>query len=274
MPSPEPGGLADRILALLPTDGTPVLNRVMRVMLTREMQTLVSQDTYFAARDRLFEAGSIGRRRGQGGQIYLMPEQAEAIPEPTPAASTAAALAESWAESALMPALQKYLEGTFAKGLDVGDGCAVVQDISRSGPSQGKWTRPDFVFVSAMRFRVLPGVQVDVHSFELKTEAGGTVYAVHEALAQTRYTHFGHLVWHLPLGSRAETRLAEIEAQCDAHGIGLIRMVDPNRPEEFEILLDPKRKTTLPAVIDGFLEHRLSAENQARLERVVRGGGT
>ncbi len=272
MSSPDSGSLEDLILVLLPADGTPVLNRIMRVMLTREMRALVSQDAYFAARDRLFEAGSIGRRRGQGGQIYLMPDQAQAGPEPTASAATAAALAESWAESALMPALQRYLEGTFAKGLDVGDGCAVVQDISRAGPSQGKWTKPDFVFVSAMRFRILPGVQVDVHSFELKTESGGSVYAVHEALAQTRYTHFGHLVWHLPVGSRAETKLAEIEAQCETHGIGLIRMVDPNRPEEFEILLDPKRKTTLPAVIDGFLEKRLTAENQTRLERVVRGG--
>jgi len=270
MPSPAPGSLDARILALLPPDGTPVLNRVMRVMLTREMRTLVDQDMYFAARDRLFEAGSIGRRRGQGGQIYLMPEQA-AGPQPTASSATAAALAESWAEAALMPALHRYLEGSFAKGLDVGEGCAVVQDISRIGPSVGKWTRPDFVFVSAMRFRILPGVQVDVHSFELKTEAGGTVYAVHEALAQTRFTHFGHLVWHLPAGSKAEALLAEIEAQCDAHGIGLIRMFDPNRPDEFEILLDPKRKATLPAAVDGFLEKRLTPENRARLERVVRG---
>ena len=49
-----------------------------------------------------------------------------------------------------------------------------------------------------MRFKLMPGAQVDVHSFELKTESGCTVQSVHEALAQTRFTHFGHLVWHLP----------------------------------------------------------------------------
>lgn len=257
-----PETLDARILALLPGDGTPVLNRVMRVMLTRATQALVSQDDYFSARDRLLEAGLIGRRRGQGGQIFLLSD-GETEPE--------APASEGWPERALMPGLQSYLEGVFARGLDVGDGCALVQDISKLGPYQGRWTRPDYLFVSGLRFRLMPGVQVDVHAFELKTEAGGSVYAVHEALAQTRFTHFGHLVWHLPEGSKAEARLAEIADQCETHGIGLIRMRTPERPEEFEILIDPKRKATPPAVVDGFLEKRLNAANRTRLERLVRG---
>ena len=97
MSSPDSGSLEDLILVLLPADGTPVLNRIMRVMLTREMRALVSQDAYFAARDRLFEAGSIGRRRGQGGQIYLMPDQAQAGPEPTASAATGGAWAATGA---------------------------------------------------------------------------------------------------------------------------------------------------------------------------------
>lgn len=268
---PEPGVLDARILTLLPADGTPVLNRVMRVMLTRETQLMVSQDDYFAARDRLLDAGRIGRRRGQGGQIFSLstaePERATPAPIPAPGP-------EPWPERALMPPLQRYLEGVFARGLDIGDGCALVQDISKLGPYQGRWTRPDFLFVSGLRFRLMPGVQVDVHAFELKTEAGGSVYAVHEALAQTRFTHFGHLVWHLPEGSRAETRLAEIADQCETHGIGLIRMREPDRPDAYEILIDPKRKPTPPAVVDGFLEKRLTAENRTLLERLVRGSAS
>ena len=268
MPPPEPDSLGARILALLPTDGTPVLNRVMRVMLTREMQTLVSQDAYFAARDRLFALGRIGRLRGQGGQIFLSPQPAEA--EPSPPRMTA----EAWPEATLMEPLRQYLSGSFARGLDVGDGIHVVQDTSTLGPRQGLWARPDFILVSVMRFRLLPGVQVDVHSFELKTESGGTVQAVHEALAQTRFTHFGHLVWHLPTGSRAEARLAEIEAHCAAHGIGLIRLRDPATPETGEILVDPKRTGTRAAMIDGFLESRLTAANRRRIETAIGEAGS
>ena len=65
---------------------------------------------------------------------------------------------------------------------------------------------------------------------------------VHEALAQTRFTHFGHLVWHLPEGSRSETQLTEIEDHCGEHGIGLIRMRDPSVKSGCEILIDPVPK--------------------------------
>lgn len=122
-----------------------------------------------------------------------------------------------------------------------------------------------------MRFKFMPGAQVDVHSFELKTETGCSVLSVHEALAQTRFTHFGHLVWHLPEVSRSETRLAEIGDHCGEHGIGLIRMRDPAAKEGCEILIDPVRKSTLPMAIEGFLETRLSDEQKDSLARVVRG---
>ena len=61
--------VAERILVLLPEDGTPVLNRVMRLMLSREFQRPIEPDLYFAARNLLLERHQIGRLRGQGGQL-------------------------------------------------------------------------------------------------------------------------------------------------------------------------------------------------------------
>ncbi|MGH6864535.1 MAG: hypothetical protein ACRECN_09790, partial [Methylocella sp.] len=180
--------------------------------------------------------------------------------------------AESWPESRLMHPLREYLEGAFRRGLDLPpDGIAIVQDTSAKGSAKGLWARPDFILISAMRFKFMPGAQVDVHGFELKTETGGSVLSVHEALAQTRFTHFGHLVWHLPEGSKSEARLAEIEDHCGEHGIGLIRMRDPSVKEGCEILADPVRKSTLTLTIEGFLETRLSAEQKSKLARAVRG---
>lgn len=63
--------LAQTILPLLPQDGTPVLNRVMRVMLSRQLEIQIEPDLYFAARDLLLQTGKIGRLRGQSGQIFL-----------------------------------------------------------------------------------------------------------------------------------------------------------------------------------------------------------
>jgi hypothetical protein len=257
--------LAERILSLLPEDGTPVLNRVMRMMLSREFQRPIEPDLYFAARNILLDRHRIGRLRGQGGQLFLEPAAATSPPSSQDAE-------EQWAEHKLMQPLRQYLEGPFRKGLDLPeDGEWIVHDTSSFGPHRGQWARPDYILVTAMRFKLLPGSQVNVDSFELKTETGGTVQAVHEALAQTRSTHFGHLVWHLPDGSRAEARLAEIERHCDEHGIGLIRMREPTRPEGWEILLDPVRKTTLPVAVEGFLETRLSQEQRTKVSRLVRG---
>lgn len=250
------------MLALLPVDGTPVLNRVMRVMLARALEQSVDQDRYFKARDLLLKQGRIGVQRGQGGQIFLLSEPA-VMPPTTD---------EIWTEARLMTALAQYLQGPFRKGLDLPEGAAcLVQDTSAMGPRRGRWARPDFILVSAMKFNVMPGAQIDVHSFELKTETGATDLAVYEALAQTRFTHFGHLVWHLPEHSECETRLAEIEQQCAQHGVGLIRMVDPGSAERCEILVDPVRKATPPAIVDGFLETRL-ADNQRKVIRLAING--
>jgi hypothetical protein len=259
-----PEVLAHHILPLLPQDGTPVLNRVMRVMLSRQLEIQIEPDLYFAARDLLLENGKIGRLRGQSGQIFLA-----ALNSSQP---STAEPAEPWPETKLMQPLRTCLEGAFRDGLDLpGDGIGIVQSTSALGPAKGRWARPDFILVSAMRFKFLPGAQVDVHSFELKTETGGSVLAVHEALAQTRFTHFGHLVWHLPEGSKSEMRLAEIEDHCGEHGIGLIRMRDPSAKAGCEILIDPVRKSTLSMAIEGFLEARLSAEQKNILARAVHG---
>lgn len=268
--SSKPERLEEAILALLPQDGTPVLNRVMRVMLCRELERAVGPELYFEARDRLFHAGKIGRLRGQGGQIFLTTQ---------PRAASAQARREfvdSWPEAGLMKPLAEYLNGPFRQGLDLpkdkARGLCIVRDTSMIGPLKGQWARPDFVLVSAMRFRLVPGAQVDVHSFELKTEAGGTVQAIHEALAQTRFTHFGHLVWHLPERSKAEARLPEMAKHCEEHGIGLIRMLDPNRPDACDILVDPIRKATAPAAVEGFLESRLTEAQRKELATMVNGG--
>ena len=259
--------VAKAILTLLPEDGTPVLNRVMRVMLSRTFQRPIEPDLYFAARDYLLKEQRIGRLRGQGGQLFL-----ETAPLAAKQAGSEQEIREGWAEQRLMEPLRQYLEGPFCKGLDLSeDSTCIVHDTSSFGPHRGQWARPDYLLVTAMRFKLLPGSQVDVHSFELKTEAGGTVQAVHEALAQTRFTHFGHLVWHLPEGSKAEARLAEIEKHCDEHGIGLIRMRDPGCVESCEIMLDPARKPTLSVAVEGFLESRLSQEQRNMLSRAVWG---
>lgn len=250
----------EALLELIPTDGTPVLNRVMRVMIGRKLGRPLDAEEYYAARNQLQSEGRIGVTQGQGGKVFLLAASVETEPE----------VAELWSEAALMPRLHAYLKGAFLSELDLPEGAAaIVQDVSRTGPREGQWTRPDFVLVSVAELRFVPERQLGVHTFELKAEHGGTVQAVHEALAQTRFSHFGHLVWHLPDGSPAEARLAEIESQCILHGIGLILMRDPNQPEACDVRIEPTRRATLAMDIDGFLGSRLSVEHQRELLKAL-----
>jgi hypothetical protein len=250
MPALSAQLVADRLKTLLPPDGTPVLNRVLRIMLSRDFGQSISDELYEKARDLLFANGQIGRLRGQGGQVFLSKSENGKASEARPS--------DALSENDLMPHLGRYLNGPFQKELDIPKhGACLVKDTSRIGPPLGRWARPDFIIATAMRFRIMPGAQLDVYSFELKAEFGATDLAVYEALAQTRFTHFGYLVWHLPKGSSAQARLQEITAQCGQHGVGLIRIHEPGNDEAFETILDPIRKPTPHAAVDGFLEQRL-----------------
>jgi hypothetical protein len=257
-----PDDVTNQLLALLPDDGSPVPNRVMLAMIARRLEARVDPEIYSGIVDSLANGGKIGRSRGQGGKVFLVQS-----PEPTKRSEPEPA---GWSELALMEKLAEYLAGTFRRLIDIPpDAAWIVADTSNIGPRTGQWARPDFVAVSVMRFRLLPGRQVDVHSFELKTESGGTVQAVHEALAQTRFTHFGYLVWHVPDRSRAEARLPEIEQHCEVHGIGLIVIREPNDYETWEVRLDPEQKSTTPATIDAFLLSRFSDRQRAELAKAI-----
>jgi hypothetical protein len=266
MPAPPSArSVTERLKTLLPPDGTPVLNRVLRLMLSRDFGQSINDELYEKARDNLFASGQIGRTRGQGGQIFLAKSENGSAEPPVETGS-------KLSESELMPHLGRFLRGAFRNALDLPPhGEWLVKDTSQMGPPRGRWARPDYVLITAMRFRLMPGAQLDVHSFELKAEYGATDLAVYEALAQTRFTHFGYLVWHLPKDSEAAARLPEITAQCAQHGIGLIRINEPGKDEGFETILDPVRKPTLPAAVDSFLEQRLAESDQKLLRAALEG---
>jgi hypothetical protein len=258
--------IAKQMLVLLPEDGAPVLNRVMRVMLARALSADIDEDRYLAARQKLIERGQIGVTNGQGGRLFLRLRHA-ARPRRNPAPQ------DGWAEASLMPWLEKYLDGPIQRGLDVlrGTRCLTC-NTSKAGKSGAQWARPDYTLISVKQFRLLPGVEVDVHSFELKTESGGaTDLAVFETLAQTRFTNFGYLVWHLPGGSKFEKKLPTIEKQCGHYGIGFIRAREPKQFETWDILVEPMRKSTPAAEIDLFLDERLQDAQRNQLRSLLNG---
>lgn len=251
-----------QILALLPRDATPVLNRAMMALIGRRLGQRVDPEIYFSALDALSASESIIRLRGQGGKIL----RAARLPE-TPAAG-----ASSWPEPKLMPSLGRYLNTLFWRGLDLPkQSLWKVVDTSMHGP-QEKWGRPDFTAVSVVPLKILGHAEIDVYSFELKAEPAADLVSVHQALAQTRKTHYGYLVWHLSEGSILESKLSELADQCRRHGVGLIRIRDPDLVETWSIEVDAERQNTSLYDIDDYLVARLSESDCAEIRRYLSGG--
>jgi hypothetical protein len=250
---PDAANLEDKVQTLLPSDGSAVLNRVMLVRIRQAFEASVTQAEYFKAVDSLDRAGVIGRLRGAGGQIFLLRSSSKR--------------AKPVAEKALMEPTLHYLRREFVGLLELPEtSSAIVIDTSKMGPIKGTWARPDFVLVTASTYALMPGRHIDVHSFELKNANGGSVSSVHEALAQTRFTHYGHFIWHLPRGSKKEAMMPEVLSQCEEHGIGFVRAYDPHDMiTGWEVLKTPRRKATHVGIVDNFLLERLSSSERAFL---------
>ena len=242
--------VAASLLRRLPDDGTPIPNRAARAMVTQDLAQLVSVDEYFLARDKLLAQRKVGRVRGQGGSVFLLPPPTK--PGLVPSPESAGLLSER----ALMVPLGEALKGPFKQWLDLPQqGVVEFLDIAQTR-TRGQWSNPDYLMVSVCPLTVLNGAQIDVHVFELKNEAGGKIQAVHEALAHGRFAHFAHLVWYVPKGSAREPEIEQIASHCRLHGVGLIRLLDGKGA--IDVLVDPIRTRTTPLEIDGFVESRLS----------------
>lgn len=240
----------------------PLPHSSARALVSQQLGRMVEPEEYFEAVEWLVREGLAGRSRGQGGSIFPL------VTETTVEESQDV----YWTEPRLMPALGRFLETQYWRSIDQPTGGLwLVIDTSAMRPSSGKWSHPDFTIVSVMPLQILPTRLLDVHSFELKAEAACNLTSVHEALAQTRQTHFGTVVWHLPIGSPHTSRLTDVEQACEMHGIGLLLVRDPQDGGSWEQRTAPTRKPTPIEDIDGFLAARLTAEQKTRLLQALSG---
>ena len=245
---PNPQVLAERLLQILPQDGSRMSNHEARTLLGRAVEEQIGRAVYFEVVALLEQSGLIRRARGRGGAVArIHPQRAHSeIPEPT------------LLEGQLMPSLQRYLELRFWRRLNLPDDAYwAVVDTSAGGAQNGQWRRCDFTGIAIAPRAVLHGSDVELYTFELKAESGGNVHAVHEAHAQTRGSNYGYLVWHVPNLSRVQQRLDSVEQECQRMGVGLILFRDPQDLDSWDHKMPAARQPTDDSQIDHFLATRL-----------------
>jgi hypothetical protein len=253
--------LADRLMHILPADGSQMPNDEARTLLGRAIEAPIEGKIYFSVIALLERNGEIVRGRGRGGAVRRAQPQAEA-----------ATLQRRLKEWQLMPSLQRYLEARFWRRLELPDDAYwTVIDTSRGGAQDGQWRRCDFTGIAIAPRAVLGGSEVELFTFELKAEGSGNVAAVHEADAQTRGSHYGYLVWHVPDRGRVQARLAAVERECQRTGVGLILFSDSQDLDSFDHRMTAARRPTDIKAVDAFLAKRLDMREmqtiKARLGR-------
>ncbi len=240
--------LADRLMHILPPDGSRMLNAEARTLLGRAIEAPVEGETYFSVLAQLERDGEIKRARGPGGAVRLAKPRA---PAPVKAE-------RRLPENRLMPSLQRYLELRFWRRLELpGDAYWTVFDTSKGGAQDGQWRRCDFTGIAIVPRAVVPGTDIDLYTFELKATDSGNVAAVAEAEAQTRGSNYGYLVWHVPDRSMVAARLDAVERECQRKGVGLILFADPQDLDSFEHRMAAERQATDARSVDQFLVNRL-----------------
>lgn len=233
---------------ILPADGSQMPNDEARALLGRAVEAPIEGATYFSVIELLERNGEVQRGRGRGG----------AVRRAQPMVLKATVESRRLKESQLMPSLQRYLECRFWRRLKLADNAHwAVIDTSTGGALDGQWRRCDYTGVAIAPRAVLGGKEVDLFTFELKAEDSGNVSAVHEAEAQTRGSHYGYLVWHVPDRVRVATRLEEVERECTRKGVGLILFSDPQDLDSFDHKMPAVRQLTEIKAIDAFLARRL-----------------
>lgn len=254
--------LADRLMHILPADGSRMLNHDARALLGRAVESPIEGETYFSVLAQLERDGEIKRARGPGG----------AVCRARPRSSLPAAPQPRFNEHRLMPSLQRYLELRFWTRLELPDDAYwTVIDTSTGGAQDGQWRRCDFTGIAITPRAVLNGIDIDLYTFELKAADSGNIAAVAEAEAQTRGSNYGYLVWHVPDRTAAASKLDAVERECQRKGVGLILFGDPQDLDSFDHRMTAARQPTDARSVDRFLASRLDGQEmqtiKARLAR-------
>lgn len=240
--------IAERLLSILPIDGSQMPNHDVRTLLGRDLEAPITRETYFDVIELLERNGAVSRGRGRGG----------AVRRAQPQSVEQEASQRTVRERQLMPGLQRYLELRFWRRLELPDDAYwTVIDTSTGGARNGQWRRCDFAGVAIAPRAVLRGSDVEVYTFELKAEDSGNVDAVHEAHAQTRGSHYGYLVWHVRDQKAVRPRLTAVERECRELGIGLILFSDPQDLDAWDHRIPAAKQKTDETEIDRFLATRL-----------------
>lgn len=134
--------------------------------------------------------------------------------------------------------------------------CQVTANGEGHRRGRGTWTRPDVVAISVTNWELFPGVDVEIHSYELKPyREAEKLIGVYEASGHQRRAHYSTLVLEWPPDSERVVP-DEIEKECSRLGVGLTLMWGG----DVKSRLVARRNSPAPGELHEFLQDVLFRE--------------
>lgn len=241
----DPGrqAFARMIWDRIPHDGTPISNLAIR----KATKTVTNRD-YPYARNALREKGLIVLGGGRTGTVLRAEPFRTSLPPPSEhlTASLELALYEP-----IMDQLRARVQNESRF-----DGEPIVAVTGQQGARRtgGIWSRPDITVVAYKRFKVLAGVHLEVHTYEVKTGAGFDIRALHEARAHRRRAHRSYVIVDYE-NERHRGQVENLVDEARELGVGLMgfHAVD----SDWEVWYEPPIHHPDPIELDEFLASQL-----------------
>jgi len=134
-----------------------------------------------------------------------------------------------------------------------------------SGDDENVWSRPDVTSIVVSRGKYSSHSQLTIISGEVKLKSGADLKAVHQTLAQSRYTNLAYLICESDERTRRSSLSKELGVQCERLGLGYSTFIDPNDVSTYKVHVHAKRHEPSVDDLDYFIETRIDEGHQDSL---------
>lgn len=263
MDSANDMALRKLLLSLVPIDGSNIGNITLRIRLAeaaKQNGLVFDVGSYFRIRQPLIADKILGTGSGKGGSVFLvqLPEGSHHLEEGSSGGSLTGEIKLYSAVSETISAFWPADHGL--------DNCIIqVTGLQGKRATGGRWTRPDLALVSVCRHEYVPGVVLEVTTFEIKDTDKFDVTGVFEAAAHSAFAHKSYLAIKVANGASGSSDLERVRQECRRFGIGLLLFNDPYNRDTFDVQIESKNHTPSPSAVNRFISTQISEQNRARI---------
>ena len=250
-------GKADRILQVLPEDGSTLTPRRIAQLIRERFGSPLSDEDYVAARNHMVALGRIVCRPGRGGSVKRA--------APVESLDEELSFSNDWhIEANLYAPVKLYVRLAFWRDPHVNLNEDVFVSITGDcrPPAGGRWAVPDLVMAHRRDLSMLRESKLEVTTFEVKTQRNIDERAPQQAATQAVGAHRAYLVWHCADEGLRMQKLRRLLPLCEQSGVGLIITSDPRNFSSYKIERPARLRNPEAVAVDDLLGCYIGKEDR------------